>query len=68
MNTLKLHIPAIHCGHCVHTISMEVGELDGVENVAVDESTKMATISFGPPASEDEIRGLLSEINYPAED
>jgi len=68
MTTLNLQIPAIHCGHCVHTISMEVGELEGVESVSVDEAAKTASITFGPPASEEEIRGLLAEINYPAEE
>lgn len=68
MTTLNLHIPAIHCGHCVHTIKMELEELQGVSEVVVDEQTKIALVKFDTPATEEAIRGLLADINYPAED
>lgn len=67
MTTVTYHIPAIHCGHCVHTVKMEVEELDGVESVDVDEASKKATVMFGPPATEEKIVALLKEINYPPE-
>jgi copper chaperone CopZ len=60
-------IPAIHCAHCVHTIKMEVGELAGVQEVRVDETTKKATIRYEPPANEASIIALLKEIHYPPE-
>lgn len=60
-------IPAIHCGHCVHTIKMEVGELEGVQSVIVDQDTKKATIQFQPPTTKEKIEELLQEINYPPE-
>ena len=60
-------IPAIHCGHCVHTIKLELGELAGVEEVQVDEASKRATVRFSPPADKDQIVALLKEINYPPE-
>ena len=60
-------IPAVHCGHCVHTIKLEVGDLAGVEEVQVDEESKRARVRFAPPASEDQIIALLKEINYPPE-
>ena len=31
MTTVTYNVPAIHCGHCTHTIEMEVGELQGVK-------------------------------------
>ena len=58
-------IPNISCNHCVHTVTMEVSELDGVQSVVADVGTQQATIIFNPPASEDGIKGLLAEINYP---
>ena len=67
MTTVTYTVPAIHCGHCTHTIEMEVGELQGVQSVKADESTKKVVISFDVPASEDKIKALLAEINYPAE-
>ncbi len=66
MTTVTYSIPNISCGHCVHTIQSEVGELTGVKAVQADMLKKQATITFEPPATEDKIRSLLAEINYPA--
>ena len=67
MPTITYSIPAIHCGHCTHTIEMEVGELQGVQSVKADEATKKVEITFDAPADEQKIKALLAEINYPAE-
>ena len=65
MNTVTYSIPNISCGHCVHTIQTEVGELAGVTVVKADEKTKTAVITFGAPATEEKIKTLLAEIDYP---
>lgn len=65
MTTVTYTIPNISCHHCVHTIKSEVSELPGVKTVDADVATKVATITFEAPASEDSIKGLLAEINYP---
>jgi copper chaperone len=67
MTIVTYNIPAIHCGHCTHTIEMEVGELQGVQSVKADQGTKRVQITFEPPASEEKIKALLAEIEYPAE-
>ena len=67
MKNLELNVPAIHCSHCVHTIKMEISDLEGVEEVEVDLNSKKVSVKFDSPASEESIRDLLSEINYPAE-
>jgi copper chaperone len=59
-------IPNIHCGHCVHTIQTELSELPGVKSVKADQDLRNATIEFEPPASEETIKALLQEIEYPA--
>jgi copper chaperone CopZ len=46
---------------------MEVGELQGVQAVNADLDTKKVKITFDAPASEEKIKALLAEINYPAE-
>jgi copper chaperone len=66
MTTVNYNIPSIHCMHCVHTIKMEVGELDGVLEVQGDYNTKQVMVTFEPPATTDKIESLLKEINYPA--
>ena len=65
MTNVTYTIPNISCGHCVHTIKHEVSELPGVISVEANPVTKQATITFEPPATEDTIKSLLSEINYP---
>ena len=65
MSTVTYNIPNISCGHCVHTIQMEVGELPGVETVEANADTKTAKIIFDSPATEESIKALLVEINYP---
>ncbi len=65
MTTVTYSVPAIHCMHCTHTIELEVGELEGVKSVQADMNTKNVTITFDAPASEDRIKALLTEIEYP---
>jgi copper chaperone len=67
MTTVTYNIPAIHCSHCTHTIEMEVGELQGVQNVQADLDSKKVQITFETPASEEKIKALLAEIEYPVE-
>jgi copper chaperone len=67
MSTVTYKIPNISCGHCVHTIKMEIGELAGVKTVEASADTKMVTISFESPATESEIVKVLKEINYAPE-
>ena len=65
MTTVTYSIPNISCGHCVHTIQNEVSDLEGVSEVRADSNKKTAVITFTPPATEDSIKALLAEINYP---
>ena len=65
MTTVTYSVPAIHCMHCTHTIEMEVGELEGVKSVKADMNTKDVVITFDAPASEEKIKALLTEIEYP---
>ncbi len=65
MTTVTYSVPAISCMHCTHTIEMEVGELQGVKSVKADVNTKNVTISFEAPASEEQIKALMAEIEYP---
>jgi copper chaperone CopZ len=46
---------------------MEVGELQGVQAVKADQATRKVEITFDAPASEEKIKALLAEIDYPVE-
>ena len=65
MTTVKYSVPNISCGHCVHTIQVEVADIEGVQSVEADQATQSVEIAFEAPASEDAIKALLAEINYP---
>ncbi len=65
MTNVTYDVPAISCGHCVHTIQMEVGDLAGVASVTASNETKKVEINFDSPATEDQIIALMKEINYP---
>ena len=65
MTTVTYFVPAIHCGHCTHTIETEVKEWPGVNSVKADMETRKVEITFEPPADEAKIKSLLAEIHYP---
>jgi len=68
METRKLSIPNITCGHCVMTIQRELGEIDGVSKVEEGPTAKEITVEWEEPATLEKIRSTLKEINYPAAD
>ncbi len=68
METKTFYVPAISCGHCVHTIQNEGSEISGVKSVRADEQTKMVTVQWESPATWDQIKATLTEIDYPPQD
>ena len=67
MEKIKYLVPSIHCMHCAHTIKMELGDLKGVESVAVDVEKREVNVEYSAPATNKSIESLLAEINYPVE-
>jgi copper chaperone CopZ len=65
MHKKKFKVANISCGHCVRTIESELSDLDNVNSVKADESTKMVEISWKEPQTWENIKSLLNEINYP---
>jgi copper chaperone len=65
METTKLSIPNISCGHCVMAIKRELGELTGISKVEGDPQKKEITVTWDSPANLDKIKSTLKEINYP---
>ena len=59
-------IPNISCNHCVNTIQMELNDLDGVDSVEANAEFKTVIVMFDDPATDEKMRTLLAEINYPA--
>ncbi|MFC1654780.1 heavy-metal-associated domain-containing protein [Myxococcota bacterium] len=65
MEEKKVNIPNISCGHCVATISRELKEVEGVEEVDGDPDTKEVTVRWKAPATWETISKTLNEIGYP---
>lgn len=66
MSTITLTVPNISCHHCVRTITSELQDLKGVQQVEADVDSKQVKVVYEPPATEQAIEDLLAEINYPA--
>lgn len=65
MTSKTFTVPNISCGHCTHTIEMEVGELEGVTKVTTIQDSKQVTVEWKDPATWETIQATLQEINYP---
>ena len=66
MKSVTYSVPNISCKHCTHTITMELSDLEGVSKVDADVQTRLVTVTFEDPATEQQLKDTLAEINYPA--
>lgn len=60
-------VSRISCGHCVAAIKNELEELEGVRSIEGDPAHKNITVEWDAPATVEQIRNTLLEINYPAD-
>ncbi len=65
MQSKTFTVPNISCGHCTHTIEMELNDLAGVRSVNADLQSKQVMVQWDDPATWDTIKNTLVEINYP---
>ena len=66
MERQTFSIPKISCGHCVMTITKELKELPGIRKAEGNPQFKTVEVEWDPPATEEQIRAALNEINFPA--
>jgi copper chaperone len=65
MQSKTVSVPNISCGHCTHTIEMELGDLPGVRAVNASLDARQVVVQWDQPATWDQIQATLVEINYP---
>ena len=65
MQSKTFTVPNISCGHCTHTIEMELGDIAGVKSVQTDLDSRQVVVEWGEPATWEQIEAILTEINYP---
>ena len=63
--TVTYTVPAVHCGHCVMSITEEVTDIEGVEDVVVDLDSKLVTIT-GRVLVDRALRAAIAEAGYEA--
>ena len=68
MNSVKLEVPNISCGHCVEKIQNGLQHVEGVSGVWADALSRSVEVEYGPPADEGKIKEYLAGINYPVKE
>ncbi|HAF62198.1 MAG TPA: heavy metal transporter [Anaerolineaceae bacterium] len=63
--TKTYSVPNIHCQHCVHTINMELSDIEGINTVQADLDSKSVKVDFENADVEQIILNTLEEIGYP---
>lgn len=64
MTDTTLSVPEIHCDHCKMSIEGAVGAVAGVETASVDVSSATVTVSFGEPATLDDVVAAIEGQGY----
>lgn len=57
-------VTGMTCGHCVASVTEEVQEIAGVEDVAVDLPTGAVTITSAAPLDESAVKAAVEEAGY----
>ena len=55
-------VPAIHCEHCQRAIESEVGQVPGVDRVAVDIPARRVVVEGDAP--EDQLLAAMNEAGF----
>ncbi len=62
-----LHVSGMTCSHCVNSVTAELGEMPGVEAVAVQlvpGGVSLVTVSSAAPLDEDAVAAAIDEAGY----
>jgi copper chaperone CopZ len=63
-STQTYTVTGMTCGHCVASVTEEVQEITGVEDVAVDLATGAVTVTSAEPLDERAVRAAVEEAGY----
>ncbi len=58
-------VPNIGCDGCTRTIEAELGDISGVKSVSAEVDSKQVQVEWDTPASWEQIKATLVEIEYP---
>ncbi len=57
-------VQGMTCGHCVSSVTEEVGLIDGVQKVDVDLASGLVTVTSEGELSEEAVRAAVTEAGY----
>jgi copper chaperone len=57
-------VQGMTCGHCVSSVTEEVGALDGVQAVEVDLASGLVTVTSDRDLPEADVRAAVTEAGY----
>jgi copper chaperone len=64
MSTQTWTVSGMTCSHCVSSVTEEVSELPGVDDVAVDLESGRLTVTSTEPLSDEQVRAAVEEAGY----
>jgi copper ion binding protein len=64
MSTSTYTVTGMTCGHCIASVTEEIGEIDGVREVAADLSTGQVTVTSDGPVDPGDVRTAVEEAGY----
>ena len=57
-------VTGMTCGHCVASVTEEISEIDGVENVEVDLASGNVVVTSGAPLERAAVAAAVDEAGY----
>lgn len=64
MTTTTYQVSGMTCGHCVNSVSSEIGKLTGVRDVKVDLATGAVTVESEQPLADADVAAAVDEAGY----
>ncbi len=64
MSTATYTVTGMTCGHCVSSVTEEVGQIAGVTGVDVDLETGRVTVTSDAPIDEAAVKDAVEEAGY----
>lgn len=62
--TATYNVSGMTCGHCVNSVSSELGKLTGVTDIKVDLSTGAVTVTSDQPLDNAAVTSAVDEAGY----
>lgn len=63
-STANYTVTGMTCGHCAASVTEEISEIAGVEQVDVDVETGAVTVTSSQPLEDDAVRAAVEEAGY----